>query len=95
MTVEEFQTAVKSVCLEKEYDDLHLTFNQFITAMFNTIDTDDCFTRQAVASIDDIDKAFDGISESADVCSILKGQEFTGMLSFLSSSISSIKCGLC
>ena len=40
MTVEEFQTAVKSVCLEKEYDDLPSAFKQFITAMFNTIDTD-------------------------------------------------------
>ena len=40
VTVEEFQTAVKSVCLEKEYDDLPSAFKQFITAMFNTIDTD-------------------------------------------------------
>ena len=40
MTVEEFQTAVQSVCLDKEYDDLPSAFKQFITAMFNTIDTD-------------------------------------------------------
>ena len=40
VTVEEFQTAVQSVCLDKEYDDLPSAFKQFITAMFNTIDTD-------------------------------------------------------
>ena len=40
MTVDEFQSALKSVCLGKEYDDLPSAFKQFITAMFNTIDTD-------------------------------------------------------
>jgi len=76
VTVEEFQTAVQSVCLDKEYDDLPSAFKQFITAMFNTIDTDgdgfigleeyryDCVTRQAVTSVEDIDKAFSKISES-------------------------------
>ena len=93
MTVEEFQSALKSVCLGKEYDDLPSAFKQFITAMFNAIDTDgekeeisadsifsfsiisgngciglaeyrhDCVARQAVASVDDIDKAFRLISD--------------------------------
>ena len=40
MTVEEFQAAIKSVCIGKDYDDLPSAFKQFITAMFNTIDTD-------------------------------------------------------
>ena len=40
VTVEEFQSSLKNVCQDKDYDDLPSSFKQWIVAMFNTIDTD-------------------------------------------------------
>jgi Ca2+-binding EF-hand superfamily protein len=78
VTVNEFQSALQSCCMGKEYKDLPWAFRAFIETTFSSVDQDgdgsvgleeyryDCVSRMAYSSVDDLDSAFNKMLTDSD-----------------------------